>query len=133
MNETLRQFVERRLQELQDEERPLRERLDEIVTERRELEKTIKLIGADGLVNNAMERRESQEKTIKEAVLDILSAKPNGLTATEILRDLNLNKDRRYARTSLSPQLSRLKRDGKVRQSGIVWSLANIKADDSKS
>jgi hypothetical protein len=132
MNETLRQFIERRLEELQEQERPLREKLDEIVMERRELEKTIKLIGADGIVTFATERGENQVKTIKEAIIEVLTAKPNGLAALDILKELNLKMDRRYSRTSLSPQLSRLKRDGKVRQSGIVWSLVN-NTEDFKS
>jgi hypothetical protein len=128
MDETLRHFVERRIQELIDAERPLREKLEEIARERRELERTAKAIGLGSIINTRSESAEGQRKTIKEAVIEILNSKPHGLTAMDILKELNSMTDTKYPRTSLSPQLSRLKRDGRITQSGIVWSLAKSKA-----
>jgi hypothetical protein len=61
--------------------------------------------------------------TIMEAVLEILRDKPNGMTAQEILAELNEKYfDGKIARHSLSPQLSRLKdRRKKLELRGNVW------------
>lgn len=63
--------------------------------------------------------------TIMQAVLEVLQDRPDGLTALEILDEINS----RYfggsiVRTSLSPQLSRLKdRDKKIELVGNKWFL----------
>lgn len=69
--------------------------------------------------------------TIMEAILEVLSHKPLGMTAQEILADLNANYfDGKLPRHSLSPQLSRLKdRDKKVELQGDRW----IKLPDQPS
>ncbi|MFZ2155501.1 MAG: hypothetical protein WAV72_05190 [Bradyrhizobium sp.] len=61
--------------------------------------------------------------TIMEAVLEIMRDKPNGMTAQQILAELNEKYfDGNIARHSLSPQLSRLKdRDKKLELRGNVW------------
>jgi DNA repair exonuclease SbcCD ATPase subunit len=61
--------------------------------------------------------------TIMEAVLEVLNHKPNGMTALEILDEINAKYfDGAIVRTSLSPQLSRLKdRDGKIELRGNRW------------
>jgi predicted transcriptional regulator len=61
--------------------------------------------------------------TIMEAILETLSHKPQGMTAQEILTDLNANYFAgKLARHSLSPQLSRLKdRDRKIELQGDRW------------
>lgn len=58
-----------------------------------------------------------------EAILAVLDHKPNGMTAQEILEELNEKYfGGRLMRTSLSPQLSRLKdRDGKIELRGDRW------------
>jgi len=47
------------------------------------------------------------------------------MTALEILAAINLKFGTDYPRTSLSPQLSRLKADGRIEREGIVWRLTN--------
>ncbi|KGJ65713.1 hypothetical protein BJA5080_08307 [Bradyrhizobium diazoefficiens SEMIA 5080] len=58
-----------------------------------------------------------------EAVLEVLNHKPNGMTALEILDEINAKYfGGTIVRTSLSPQLSRLKnRDGKLELRGDRW------------
>ena len=65
----------------------------------------------------------SQRITIMEAILATLDHKPDGLTAQEILSELNEKYfDGSLVRTSLSPQLSRLKdRDKKIDLKGERW------------
>jgi hypothetical protein len=109
------------LRELIEEEIPLREQLNEIDRQKKELEKTARVIGLDNTYGQGTAER--QPKTIKEAVLEILGRYPMGLTAMDILREINASLNTSYARTTLSPQLSRLKHEGKIMQSGIVWLL----------
>lgn len=63
--------------------------------------------------------------TIMEAVVEILRNRQSGMTAREILNELNAKYfDGKIARHSLSPQLSRLKdRDGKLELRGDRWFL----------
>jgi hypothetical protein len=127
MTETLREFLSRRLQELADAEAPLRAELSKIEQERKELERAARhagIINSSGVEIDGANL--NNRRTIKEAVLEILEKKPNGLTAMDILKELKTKMNMPYARTSLSPQLSRLKRDGKVRQDGVVWSRITV-------
>jgi hypothetical protein len=74
----------------------------------------------------AIEETEAKSRlTIKQAVLEVLKDHPEGMTALEILAQINT----RYfggdiPRTSLSPQLSRLKdNDQKIELTGNKWFL----------
>jgi hypothetical protein len=68
----------------------------------------------------------SAKPTIMQAVLEVLRQHPNGMTALEILEEINNRHfDGTIVRTSLSPQLSRLKdRDHKIILRGTRWFLA---------
>jgi predicted nuclease with TOPRIM domain len=61
--------------------------------------------------------------TIMQAVLEVLNHKPQGMTALEILDEINeAYFNGTIVRTSLSPQLSRLKnRDKKIELRGNRW------------
>ena len=61
--------------------------------------------------------------TIMQAVMEVLNHKPNGMTALEILDQINAAYfNGTIVRTSLSPQLSRLKnRDKKIELRGNRW------------
>ncbi len=66
--------------------------------------------------------------TIKQAVLRVLDGvAPNGLPALAILDRLKSDFGMEYPRSSLSPQLSRLKREGKIGLRGNTWFLVNRK------
>lgn len=56
-------------------------------------------------------------------MLEILGDHANGMPALDILAALNRRLGTDYPRTSLSPQLSRLKSEGKVTLDGSLWSL----------
>lgn len=72
---------------------------------------------------NPLEAPLKQEMTIKQMVLQILNDNPEGLVALDILDEIEIRFDKTYARTSLSPQLSRLFNDGKIHKRGKVWIL----------
>ncbi len=63
--------------------------------------------------------------TIKQAVLEVLNDHRDGMTALEILAGINTRYfGGRIVRSSLSPQLSRLKdNDGKIELRGNKWFL----------
>jgi hypothetical protein len=67
------------------------------------------------------ERRSGPTVTIKEAVLEVLEEHSKGLTALDILSNVNRRFNLGIERTSLSPQLSRLKHEGKITNFGAVW------------
>ena len=85
----------------------------------------LRLIVPSDDIDEFLSKREKQPPriTIKEAILATLDHKPDGLTALEILDELNAKYfNGGLARTSLSPQLSRLKeRDRKITLQGDHW------------
>ncbi len=62
--------------------------------------------------------------TIKEAAIEALADKPFGMTANDILKVVNEKLGTDYPRSSLSPQLSRLKSEGLVYREEDRWVLA---------
>lgn len=66
----------------------------------------------------------SAAPTIKEMAREILSGQPNGLNSSGILDGIKKTFGREIERTSLSPQLSRMKDDGEVVLDGDVWFTA---------
>jgi hypothetical protein len=78
-------------------------------------------------------RRSIPEKTIKEAVIDVLTDAGRGLMAIDILAAINKRFEMDYPRTSLSPQLSRLKSEGKLEREGMVWSLAKTSSENEEA
>lgn len=62
--------------------------------------------------------------TLKEMILLVLRTRHRGADALTILDEINARWNIGLERTSLSPQLSRLKSDGKLHLIGKVWSLA---------
>lgn len=115
----------------------MRSRIATVAGERDQLRKAAEAAGIDldqrkapaapeitkEMLVEALTRRPS-EKTIKEAVLSVLAGAGHGMTALEILDAINKNLSTNYPRTSLSPQLSRLKAEGKLARDGVVWNLA---------
>ncbi|TPI44503.1 hypothetical protein FJ414_01945 [Mesorhizobium sp. B3-1-6] len=61
--------------------------------------------------------------TIKEAAIEALTDEPLGMTANAILKVVNEKLGTDYPRSSLSPQLSRLKGEGVVYREDDRWVL----------
>ncbi|RTM12344.1 MAG: hypothetical protein EKK33_17115 [Bradyrhizobiaceae bacterium] len=115
-----RSAIDAGLEPLQKEYAAQRERLLEteqriraLLKEREEIETVLKTLGEPT----------PPRITIMDAVLAVLDRKPNGMTAQEILAELNEKYfSGKLLRTSLSPQLSRLKdRDRKIDLRGDQW------------
>ena len=70
--------------------------------------------------------------TIKQMVLDVLTGHTNGMIALDILSEINTGFDKSYIRSSLSPQLSRLRHQGLIHKSGKRWILGKDKYEEVK-
>lgn len=144
MSDALKAFIHRRRQELDSDEQSLRHRLKAIETEREQLRKAAEAVGLGGvpelgpppqlpagMVSN-LYRHPLTQRTIKQRVLEILEGDYQGMTAQEILFVLNEKFGTEYPRTSLSPQLSRLKAEGKIELDGSMWKLVRRERSASK-
>ncbi|MCA0051639.1 winged helix-turn-helix domain-containing protein [Mesorhizobium sp. B283B1A] len=63
-------------------------------------------------------------QTMKEAAVEALKDEASGMTTNDILKVVNDKLGTNYPRSSLSPQLSRLKGDGILYREGDRWILA---------
>lgn len=77
--------------------------------------------------------KRASEKTIKEAVVEILQWEDDGMPAVDILAKLHERFGFDYPRTSLSPQLSRLKAEGMLVREGMNWRLADTSAETNEA
>jgi seryl-tRNA synthetase len=112
-----------KLQPLMEQVRELRETL---TTKQNEASKVTLEIQQINSALQAVEETETRARpTIKEAVLEVLKDHADGMTALEILDEINARFFAgRITRTSLSPQLSRLKDDDKkIELRGNTWFL----------
>lgn len=134
MKETLTAFLARRRLELQEEEATLRQRLQEIAIERAGLDRAESAISpkCDNILDVIDKRisfirriKSIKPGTIMSDVISILEDNPDGLTAQQILFVINVRRESDFLeRTSLSPQLSRLKQAGYIELDGSIWRLA---------
>lgn len=131
----LRAFITHRQTQIEEELQPLLVRRTEL---RMETEQVVARIGrlskeleeirrAEHAIagDGEGDRPEPRRLTIKKAVLKVLADSKDGMTAQEILAAIN---ERFFggeiARSSLSPQLSRLNHeDHKITFDGTLWSL----------
>lgn len=128
----LRDYLERRradvaqqLEPLQSSAADLRSQLGATDAKIRTLTKEIDDIDKALAAIGKSERTEATV-TIKEAVLQVLADAPNGMTSAELLEAINDRFfDGNLERTSMSPQLSRLRVwDKKITQRGDRYFLA---------
>ena len=150
MTETLSDFLVRKAREIDVETAGLYDRIEALENERALIDKAAAAAGVtlghasgskdaggegeqpheeevrafDATASAMRSAKRAPEVTIKEAVIAILADAGHGMTALEILPAVNARLGIDYPRTSLSPQLSRLKNDGKIERNGHEWSLA---------
>lgn len=134
MLETLAEFIARRQQEIAVAEEALKEQLRALVAERLRLARAANAITgtpdqAPYMPRQAKERRQPRG-IIKRAVLETLEHVPDGMDALTILFTINYRLGSDFVRTSLSPQLSRLKEDGFITLNRKIWKLASTGADE---
>ncbi len=127
MNETLAAFITRRNIELDDEELPLKQRLDAVRAERDQLRRAALAAGIEAQPDSGQEApkrgRRPREGTIKTTVVAILQEVGRPMTALELLEQVNNRQGTTLMRSSLSPQLSRLKEEGAIKLTDKLWHL----------
>lgn len=114
---TLRQFIEAREAEIKS----LRA---ELLAELKELKAAKSAISTDSIDKDSPAN--SGVKTIKQKIIDVLTDSDLPLTSEEIISEIKTRFGDDVARTSLSPQLSRLKNDDKMigyNELSKSWSL----------
>lgn len=131
----LRAFITQRQTQVEEELRPLLKRRTELRSEMEQIIARITRLSSEleeikraeqAIAGGAdSERSEPRRLTIKRAVLKVLADSKGGMTAQQILAEIN---ERFFggeiARSSLSPQLSRLHHeDHKITFDGRLWSL----------
>ena len=114
----------------------------EIARARLALEGPLPSIEAEpGAVKSLRKASGIPQATIKGAVLNVMLGDrlladendPPGMTALEILDAVNRSLNTDYPRTSLSPQLSRLKEAGRIDRVGNRWILVDQENDPAHS
>jgi hypothetical protein len=128
MLETLSEFIARRKQEITVAEEALKEQLHLLLEERLRLKRAENAFAgapnqAPYVLRQAKERRQPRG-AIKRAILKTLENAPDGMDALNIVSTINYRAGSNFARTSISPQLSRLKNDGFVIVTRKIWKLA---------
>ena len=135
MSEKLEEFIARRLPELDEAEKPFLVGLAAIRLERLQLKRASLAAGfaAKSLAEPDRPRktRKAQTGTIKEAVVAILAEASMGMTALDLLEKLNARNSSNLLRSSLSPQLSRLKQEGHIMLTNKLWHLPDQKIEPS--
>jgi hypothetical protein len=131
----IKDYITERIRKLEDSLSLLRSEVAEREGKIREIERELldlrNAARAIGVVNGlrkqslGVTRRKSQQTTIKEAVLAVLADHPEGLIALDLLARINARYGWTLVRPSLSPQLTRLKRDHKVVYLDGIWRLPN--------
>ncbi len=130
-------------EELANMQRSLRNQLGRLTTEIESVKLELQdvdtaLAAIDGKIksSNVAQVRTNNEssapRTIKEMILEILALMPDGAEATELLSFIDERFGKKLERTSLSPQLSRLKKDGLISLSGKVWTINEEGSDESE-
>jgi hypothetical protein len=128
----LREYIEKRRDEIRKQMEPLEASTAELRTILHTAEAHLRALAKEATeIERALQaigKRESRDNeiTIKDAILKALAEAPGGLTSSDLLATIN---DRFFEgtlpRTSMSPQLTRLKNDDhKIKRRGERYFLA---------
>ena len=120
--------IERLRKEQQERIRALSTLMDKVSR----LDKAMAAIKGEHLTVFKSVRKSDNALTIKKMVLDVLSKKPKGLVALEILKLINETFDKSYERTSLSPQLTRLAKENKIHRVTKTWIYGPAQQEEDK-
>lgn len=115
MATTLRDFIAQREAEIRDQQKSLKAELREL-----QIAKT----ALDAQPATSASASGASNPTIKDMAREVLSGQPNGLNSSGVLDGIRKLFARDIERTSLSPQLSRLKDEGELILKGEVWFTA---------
>jgi hypothetical protein len=136
----LRQFVRRRFDEIDKTLVPLHVRREQLLAEvhavdaqianlqpeLEELRRVAETLALDLVSSSDHPRSKDGDTTIKQAIRLTLNLRPNGLNSTDLHAEASNDFfDGKLDRTSFSPQLSRMRRDGEVDLNDSIWTLTD--------
>ncbi|MFT9448718.1 hypothetical protein [Gluconobacter japonicus] len=118
MSQTLRSFLAQRESEIKEQLKKLRLELKDIQRAHEALNPCI-----DAAQEDSQNNARGKKVTIKEMILSVLTDFSDGLNAIVIGEQIHKKFNKEFERSSISPQLSRLKKEGLVSLSGDIWVL----------
>lgn len=121
MMPTLRELIANRRAEVEAQIKLLRAELAEIAV----VERALPSGGAELPPRRAAAARSSTKRTLKQMAMAVLAEHPDGLDANQLISEVQARFQLVVPRPSMSPQLSRLGRDGILRRDGMTWKLTN--------
>lgn len=121
---TLRQFLSERREQIQAQMKTLRAELREIEAATAALPDATSI----GESRAAVARERRRGPTLKVLAVQVLKHYPDGLEANDIRQKIAETHGIEIKRSSMSPQLSRLAKDGIVRLAGRRWLLLSEQA-----
>lgn len=113
----------------------IKNRKSEIINKINELRSELRKIRAleNSLRNNNLDlfsnSVQSEKHTFKDMIIGVLKLMPDGGTANQILESIQNKYGINIMRSSISPQLSRLKQDGFLDVEKKVWKMTEKKSD----
>lgn len=110
------------LDDIKSRKKDLMKQLKEL----RDLERAIRSAGKIAETGKDNPVKPNKAPTLKDMVLAVLHALNRGAEALEIVSEIKATYDKDVMRSSLSPQLSRLKAEGKLILDDKVWYLPHI-------
>ena len=126
MNLPLRDYIEQRREAIKSQLSVLKQELRELTL----AENAIRSGTSSDLTASASRvSADGTRQTIKDKVVTVLTDRPGGADANEIIAMISNTYGENIVRESLSPQLSRLKHEGVLTLEGKLWSLSSKKKD----
>jgi hypothetical protein len=120
MNKTsIRKLLAKRKSEILNNIKLLRRELSEI----RAMEQALTIQSDDPKNSRNHELRSNQSLTFQDMIMLTLKSTPEGATANELLEMIDGRFNKKIMRSSISPQLSRLKQKGKVTLKDGMWAI----------
>lgn len=126
MNETMKDFITRRKAEIKEQIAALRMELREIRTAE-------SAISGDESTAPKTRNKSSNHPTIKDLIIEVLKTREQGADAKEIIHMIKEQHGKEVSRPSISPQLSRLKSEGKLHLDNKIWTLAVAKSPNKEA
>lgn len=120
--DSLREFIATRREEVKRQIAALKVELRELNLAEAAIKTGMPEVQSSSILNSGRSK-----PTIKDMVLAVLSNRPTGAEASEIVDLIENEFGEQIARSSLSPQLSRLKEEGLIELAGRIWKVTSEK------
>lgn len=111
---------------IQERRREILEQISALKIELQELKLAEAAIHSGTPSQTAVRRSDEDKPTIKEMILGALEGRKEGADAIKVITLIRQEYGEDVERSSLSPQLTRLRREGKVTLNNGIWKLSEF-------